>query len=76
MDEGFSSQYGTPSVILRDPSVKGEEIIAYAEEIGATYMDGADEAVVLDDQTRARRIGPEIYTYSAIERSFRGVIAH
>jgi hypothetical protein len=65
-------QFNTVAVIIDGPASL-EEVIEFAEEVGAIWRDGdTDEGevdFVIDFRVDDRRVGPEIYTKSALRGS-------
>lgn len=65
MREIHAEQYGTSCVVIEDGDT-ADDVIKYADEIGARYYDGEDNMVVVDI---GRGVGAEVYTESALRRS-------
>lgn len=73
MKLGYSTQFYSPAVIVLDPTVLAEEIIAFAYDLDAIVIADGEECVVLDIQFGKRQVGPEVYTQSSLMRSFKGI---
>lgn len=71
---GLSTQFSCVSVVIERPGATADEIIRLADSVKARYHDGEDDCVVVDDRTvpAEQQVGPEVYTESALRRSFKG----
>jgi len=70
MKETWSSQYRKPCVRLGGNET-AEEVVEFANEIGARYHDGEDLCFVVDFNDEGRQVGPETYTERTLRSSLR-----
>lgn len=66
MRKGYSEQFASPSVVLSTENQDADEVVGFAEQIGAVYQADLRYYVI-----RFPGCSDEVYTQSALRRSLK-----